>query len=152
MAGEQLTETIVFIKNYASLCNTLTDINGLLPFFIQESIISFHDLEEVSAITTTQGKVGKLLAHIYGPLTAGDTTGFHKMLTIMKEHGSQATKDLAVKMMNSEMEVSSTKRELKGRIYLLYAGNYIVLLYVVATKWYRLIATSFYKGGTTRDL
>ena len=117
MASEQLTEREIFKKYYASLCITLTDINGLLPFFVQERIISFHALEEISAIITTQGKVGKLLLHISGPLTAGDATGFHKMLTIMKEHGSQATKDLAVKM-NSEIEASSTEREPEGWVYL----------------------------------
>ena len=118
MAGEQSTEREIFTKHYASLCTTLTDINNLLPFFVQEQIINFHVLEEISAITTTLGKLKKLLSHISGPLTAGNAMGFLKMLTIMKEHGSQATKDLAAKM-NSEMEALSIEREPEGWVYLL---------------------------------
>ena len=108
MTGVQLNEKEIFTRHYASLCNTLTDINSLLPHFVQKDIISTSDEDEINAIVTTAKKIKKLLSHISSPLTAGDPKGFHMMLTIMKEHGNQSTKDLAVKIMtssnNSKME------------------------------------------------
>ena len=108
MTGLQLNEKEVFTRHYASLCNTLTDVNNLLPHFVQRNIISTSDVEDIDTITTTAKKVEKLLSHISGPLTAGDPKGFYMMLTIMKEHGNQSTKDLAMKIMtssnNSKME------------------------------------------------
>ena len=91
----------IFTRHYASLCSTLTDVDHLLPYFVQDSIISTNDVQEINAIVTTRHKVQKLLSHISGPLTAGDTKGFYVMLTIMKEHGSQSTYDLAIKMSSS---------------------------------------------------
>ena len=108
MTGIQLNEKKVFNRHYASLCNTLTDVNNLLPHFVQNGVISTGDIDEINAIITPPKKVEKLLSHISGPLTAGDPKGFQMMLTIMKEHGNKSTKDLAVKIMtssnNSKME------------------------------------------------
>ena len=123
MAAKQLKERDIFTKQYASLCNTLTDINNLLPYFVQDEVISISDREEINTITKTCEKVEKLLLHISGPLIAGDATGFHKMLTIMEEYGIQSTKDLAVKM-SSELTSLSTEREPAGWIYLL--TSYII--------------------------
>ena len=94
MAG-QLNENNIYIKHYASLCNTLTDVDNLLPYFVQENIITANDMQQFNAITSKPQKVQRLLSHISGPLQAGDTKGFYTMLTIMKEHGVQGTKDLA---------------------------------------------------------
>jgi len=102
MAGEQ---SKIFTYHYVSLYTTVTDTDDLLPFLIQENIISVSDLAVIDAGTTTREKVKKLLLQIASPLEAGDATGFHKMLTIMKEHGNQNTKDLAIKM-SSEMTFS----------------------------------------------
>ena len=110
-------EREIFTRHYASLCNTLTDVDHLLPYFVEENIICNSDVESIDATTTTSHKVRKLMSHISGPLTAEDTKGFHTMLTIMKDHGNQSTKDLAVKM-SSEVTSSSSSREPKG--YLLH--------------------------------
>ena len=107
MAGAQLTEKDIFMKHYASLCSTLIDINNLLPYFVQEGIISIDDLEKIHEANTMREKVQKLLLHITGPLEAGYATGFHKMLTIMVDHGNQSTKDLAVKM---KSEITSSRK------------------------------------------
>ena len=108
MTGLQLNEKEVFTRHYASLCNTLTDVNNLLPHFVQRNIIGTSDVEDINTLATTAKKVEKLLSHISGPLIAGDPKGFHMMLTIMKEHGNQSTKDLAMQIMtssnNSKME------------------------------------------------
>ena len=113
MAGVQLTEKEILNNHYASLCSTLTDIDNLLPFFVQESVISVSDLEEINACKTMRNKVQKLLLHISCPLQAGDASGFRKMLTIMEEHGIQCTKDLAVKM-SSNITTSNIKRMPEG--------------------------------------
>ena len=98
MSGVQLDEKDIFTKHFSSLCNTLTDINNLLPFFVEEKIINVNDIEVINAIVTIPKKVEKLLSYISGPLTAGDARGLHTMFAIMKEHGSQCTKHLAFKM------------------------------------------------------
>ena len=100
----QSNEKEIFTRHYASLCNTLTDVDHLLPYFVQENIINTSDVESTDA-TTTANKIEKLLSHISGPLVAGHTKGFHIMLTIMKEHGNWSTKDLAAKMSH---ELTST--------------------------------------------
>ena len=112
MAG-RLNEEIIFTRHYASLCNTLTDVDNLLPYFVEENIINTNNEEEINTITTTSNKVRKLLLHISGPLTAGDAKGFHTMLTIMKERGNQSTKDLAVRM-NHELTLAINKTEDEG--------------------------------------
>ena len=111
MAG-WLNEEIIFTRHYASLCNTLTDVDHLLPYFVQENIINTSDVESID-VTTTANKVKKLLLHISGPLEAGDTEGFYAMLTIMKEHGNRSTHDLAVKM-NHELTLAIDKPEDEG--------------------------------------
>ena len=98
MADLPSNDIEIFTKHYAILCSTLTDVDNLLPYFVQENIISTSDLEEINILAATRKKVEKLLSHISGPLTAGNTKGFYSMLTIMKEHGSQSTKDLAIRM------------------------------------------------------
>ena len=111
MAG-RLNEEIIFTRHYASLCNTLTDVDNLLPYFVQENIINTSDVESTDA-TTTANKVEKLLSHISGPLVAGHTEGFYVMLTIMKEHSKRSTHDLAVKM-SHELTLANDKPEDEG--------------------------------------
>lgn len=104
----------IFTKHYASLCSTITDVEHLLPYFVQENIINTNDEAEIQAITTTRNKVKKLLSHIAGPLSAGYAKGFHTMLTIMKEHGNQSTKDLAVRILEVTSAINKTEDEGKA--------------------------------------
>ena len=90
-----LKEYEAFTNNYAKLCNTLTDIKNLLHYFVQEKVIKPEDQDDINILPTTQEKVKILLKHVAGPLQAGDSKGFYTMLKIMKNHGVQATKDLA---------------------------------------------------------
>ena len=106
-------ENEIFTKHYASLCSTLTDINELLPFFVQENVITALAQEEISTITITEEKVKKLLSHISASLTAGDATGFQKMLTVMKYHGIQDTKYLAMQI-NSEIKALNIEGKCEG--------------------------------------
>ena len=90
-------EEDVFTNHYSKLCDTLTDVDNLLPRFVQEKVMTTNDLEEISTIipSTKKHKVEKLLTHISGPLRAGNTKVFNIMLRIMEEYGHQATKQLA---------------------------------------------------------
>ena len=90
-----LEEHKVFTENYARICSTLTDIDDLLLYFVQKKIIKPEDQDDIKTSAKTKEKVNKLLKHISGPLQAGDSKGFYTMLDIMKNHGSQATKDLS---------------------------------------------------------
>jgi len=90
-----LREKEVFTHNYSKLCNTLTDIENLLHYFVQENIIKSDDQDKINILVKTSDKVKKLLKYIGGPLKVGDSKGFYTMLDIMETHGVQATKDLA---------------------------------------------------------
>ena len=117
MAGVQVkVEKDIFTGHYSSLCNTLTDVDNLLCYFVQEKIINPSDVEEIDATETTFKKVEKLLGKIFGPLSAGDTKGFHTMLTIMKEHGLESTKNLAIKISH---EITSSNNS-EGKNVVLY--------------------------------
>ena len=93
MVNHQLEE--VLSTHYSKLCNTLTDIENLLPHFVDEDIIKFQDLEEINAIVPSTKKVQRLMVHISGPLRAGNTEVFYIMLRIMEEYGHLATQQLA---------------------------------------------------------
>jgi len=97
MISSQTKEQEVFIGHYSKLCDTITDIDSLLPHFVQENIIPVGDLEDTSSLTRL-GKVKKLLSHISGPLKANNAAGFYTLLSIMEEHGTQATRELASTM------------------------------------------------------
>ena len=88
-------ERNVFTEHYSIFCNTLTDIDNLLKYFVQEKVIKSDDQDEINSLVKKSEKVQKLLKHIVGPLEAGDSKGFYTMLDIMENHGVQATKDLA---------------------------------------------------------
>jgi len=88
----------IFRDHFSKLCNTMVDIDNLLPHFVQENIIQVDDLEEIKAKPRTTDKVEKLLQYISGPLQAGNVKSFHTMLSIMEEHGTQATRELASTM------------------------------------------------------
>ena len=98
--------------NYFKLSNTLTDIEDLLPRFVEKDVINFRDLEEINAIVLSTKKVQKLMAHISGPLEAGNTKVFYIMLGIMEEYGHLATKQLAKEMRRS-IPVSPRKPDCK---------------------------------------
>ena len=88
-------ELKLFTKYYPQLCNTLTDIDNLLPHFVQHRVITVNDLEEISATASSRRKVQKLLIHISGPLRAGNIEVFYTMLRIMEKYGHLATQQLA---------------------------------------------------------
>ena len=77
------------------MCNTITDINELLIYFVTEKIITMNQQEEIKSCNTKSERVSKLLLNIWGPLEAGDSNGFYTMLKIMKTHGVNATQKLA---------------------------------------------------------
>ena len=97
MTSHQLKEEEVYIKHYPTLCDTITDLDGLLPYFVQENVIGTDDLAEINAITpsTMKSRVEKLLTYISGPLKGGNTQVFYIMLSIMENHGNQATQQLS---------------------------------------------------------
>ena len=114
MASHELN---VFSRHYSMLCDTLTDINNLLPHFVKENVIDIDTLEEINAAipATTKFKVQKLMMHISGPLTAGYTKVFYIMLSIMEEYGHQATQQLANQIRKSLLAASDQDRNTKHR-------------------------------------
>ena len=100
MDDTQPKECIALRANYSKLCNTLVDVDNLLPHFVQEGIISANDLQELKAMMRTDSKVEKLLHHVSGPLQGGNVKNFNAMLTIMEEHGTITTKELATTLRN----------------------------------------------------
>jgi len=111
MTSDQQKEVKVFTNHYSKLCDTLTDIDKLLPHFVVENIISMGDLQEINATVRSTSKVQKLLAHISGPLRAGNTDVFYTMLRIMEEYGHHATQQLADQIRNSLLVTSDNKNQ-----------------------------------------
>jgi len=101
MADTNSKEKEVFGGHFSTLCDTVTDIESLLPHFVQMDIITVNDLEEINSISRVTKKVEKLLIHVNGPLSVGNTTSFYVMLNVMMKYGVQATRELAVKMQDT---------------------------------------------------
>ena len=59
-------ELKVFTEHYSKLCDTLTDVDNLLPQFVQIKIITTNDLEEINVMDppTKKRKVQKFMTHI----------------------------------------------------------------------------------------
>ena len=94
MSTKQLSELEVLKCHYAKLCNTM-DIESLRHHFIERNIIQPYEFNEMA---TPRRKVEKLLQYINSSLQAENTSSFYTMLSIMEEHGSSDTKQLASKM------------------------------------------------------
>ena len=94
MTNYPLKEEEIYMKHYPTLCNTITDIDELLPYFVEENVIGTDDLAEIKA-ATNKSRVEKLLTYISGPLKGGNAQGFYIMLSVMENHGNQATQQLS---------------------------------------------------------
>ena len=94
-------ELDVLKKNYPKLISTLTDVDNLLAYCVQEKIIAFPEVDQIRYTKGQPDKVKSLLKHIYDPLEGGNGYGFYKFLDVMKSEGKQATKDLAHSMERS---------------------------------------------------
>ena len=64
-------ELKIFIDYYGRLCNTLVDIEILLPYFVQEAIIDKDKHAQILAMPTTANKIRYFLINISGLLEAG---------------------------------------------------------------------------------
>jgi len=96
--GDTGNELTVLQENYAILCNTMTDIDNLLKYFVTERIITMDEEEKIKQCVTRSDKVRMLLLNISGPLKAGNESGYYVMLKVMKKYGTDATQKLAVHM------------------------------------------------------
>ena len=116
-AHQSLTEEDAFTRHYSQLCDTLTDVDNLLPHFVEQRVITNNDLEEISAIvpSTKKQKVQKLMIHVSGPLKAGNTEVFYIMLKIMEEHGLQATNQLADQIRGSLYATDKSRKNSNRR-------------------------------------
>jgi len=85
----------IFQENYAQMCNTVTDIDELLKYFVTEKLITIFQEDDIKGYSTAAERVRKLLLIISGPLQSGDKNGFYTLLSIMKNYGTQPTKNLA---------------------------------------------------------
>ena len=90
---DESIELLVFQQFYPKLC-VITDIDNLLKYFYQESIISYTENEEIQH-TIKKEKVSKFLAIIHDFLKRGSNKIFYDMLKVMKCHGLEYTQTLA---------------------------------------------------------
>ena len=96
-----------FIEHYAKLC-AITDVDNLLPYFVQRKIITFDDQEEISGLRMQKQKARKLLTYISGPLEAGNIKVFNIMLKILEECGNLNTQTLAEIIKKNLAEIRSS--------------------------------------------
>ena len=95
----QSREESAFESHYSELYR-LTDVDDLLPHFVEENIVSDSNLDETKSLTSFV-KMNRLLSQISGRLKTGNTKGFYAMLSIMKKHGSETTRNLSIAIMNT---------------------------------------------------
>ena len=100
----------IFRQYYSKLCDTLADMNEILPKCVTECIITINSKKKIDEISSRQGKAEKILEYIAGPLEEGYTEEFLILLKIMKEHGNVDTVQLVDKieslMITSKGDVS----------------------------------------------
>ena len=60
-----VNELTVFREYYAKLCDTMTDIDDLLKYFVSEEIITISEEQEIKS---SSERVRNLLRYIAGPL------------------------------------------------------------------------------------
>ena len=114
----------VFISNYSKYCNTMSDVEHLVKYFISANIISTDDQSEIIATPRLTSKVELVLKHISGPLEAGDTKPFRMMLDIMEKHGILATKTLGI----------SVKKSLTTKAKGMHTSSELLMLFVAITS------------------
>ena len=68
--------------------------DGLHPHLVEKQIISADDLADIRSAKVVE-KGPTLLRHISGPLQAGQTKGFYRLLEVMREHGKLDTQEFA---------------------------------------------------------
>ena len=121
-----------FIEHYSEFCDTITDVEILLPHFVQEKIISADDCEDINNAVKLREKIQKLMIHILHLLECGDTEGFYIMLKIMEKHGNPDTKKLAEKIRNiiSKLSTRATRYIHTYVLAYFYSYSYIIYIYV----------------------
>jgi len=105
----------VFRKEYSRL-SAMTDIDNLLKYFVAENIINFEDQEVITVNPRISEKARLLLENISGPLQAGNSKPFRRMLDIMEKHGNKATKELAISIKIHLVKSNGMFNEILSRI------------------------------------
>ena len=100
-------EYSVFMKYFAALTHTLTDIDNLLPHFISNGIITIEDTDEVKSKPRQSDQLRQLLKHIEGPLRVNDARNVYILLDVMSTHGSISTKRLAATMRGMQVHLNA---------------------------------------------
>ena len=95
----QSREESAFENHYSELYG-LTDVDNLLPHFVEENIISESNLDETKSFPSG-AKMNMLLLQISDRLKTGNTKSFYAMLFIMKKHGSETTRNLSNAIMST---------------------------------------------------
>ena len=91
------SEKEIFRKNYARFCNVLKHENDLLPYLVENNIISWDNLDEIKSKGAAE-KGSTLLRYISSSLEIDQTHGFYGLLDIMINYGKMETKELARKI------------------------------------------------------
>lgn len=90
----------VFYNHYATLTSVLgNDVENLLPQLIAERVLTTNDQAIIVKTISPAEKSGKLLTIISGPLDAGSQGSFEKLLQIMVNGDTDATRELAIEIM-----------------------------------------------------
>ena len=114
----------VFEENYGLLHITITDIiDPVVKCFVDNKHLTVEEEKQITAITTTSEKIDSLLIKISSLLKAGNSTGFHMMLKIMREQGGKATQTLAdhlIHRLKSLAHHHGPNDEVKGYIFKCY--------------------------------
>lgn len=85
----------VLLDYFATMCDSITDVNDFAQYLVTLRIISPQDEKELRETKPESLQVKKLLDRIIGPVEAERPKVFYDLLNVMELYGLQATQLLA---------------------------------------------------------
>lgn len=97
----------MFTDYRGKLLNILTVSNNLSHYFVSQKIISVEDYATIVTSSLPQVTARILLDSMSSHLLNGNDAMFSKMLSVMKEHGVQAVKDISLEIISKLSSMKS---------------------------------------------
>ena len=105
------------MKYFATIAQTLTDIDNLFPHFLSKGTITNESMDEIKSKPRHSDRLRQVLKHIENSLKVNDAENFYTLLDVMSSQGSISTKKLAATMRGTHVYIWY------GCIALTYTGS-----------------------------
>ena len=102
------SEKEIFKKNYARFCDVLEHEDNLLPYLVENNIISWDILDEIKSESAAE-KGPTLLRYVSSRLEIDQTHEFYGLLDIMINYGKMDAQEFARKIKQECLSSSNGK-------------------------------------------